>query len=286
MTPSPTTRKLRSLYLLAGVLALAAIGTIWLMSSRNNAGNPNDPTTRHTAEASTRDGITPSRNAPVSSKTKPPDPRFDPAHPLAAGEYKRLHQEALVKEAETNPTIKRLLEMHARYAGETEKLRPTIQGIIAWRDAGTTPEEKQARKKVFQQAMAITNLLSRTYQWREDELRTLLQPDETFTARQFAKSLVAFDIDPSALLGSPAEGRAAVDGIHQRLYDKLEQITTEAGAPTAYFNQQTYDRMINASLGDAFHTKAEQLSSPETRKLAEAESQMRVGGRLMKPGER
>ncbi|WAC18704.1 hypothetical protein OVA24_15855 [Luteolibacter sp. SL250] len=214
-----------------------------------------------------------------------PGKAIDPDHPLTAAEYKKLHQEALARDSETDPRIRRLLELHGRYSAETGKLQPTIKEITAWINAAE-PAARQERAKLFQDVLALTTLISRTYEWREDELRTLLEPDEASAVRIFAKGLVNQDIDPSALMGSTPQARAAVDDIHLKLYERLNRLVAESGAPVEHFNQQTYDLMINSALAGAFYGKGMQLSSPETQELAQAEYQMRVGGRLLRPGER
>ena len=210
---------------------------------------------------------------------------IDPRHPLTAAEYKKLHQEALARDSGTDPRIRRLLELNARYSAEAGKLEPTIKNITAWINAAE-PDGRQMREKLFRDVLALTTLISRTYEWKEEELRTLLAPDETSATRILAKGLVNQDIDPSALMGPKDDTKAAIDGIHLKLYDRLNRMVAESGAPAEQFNQETYDRMINSALAASFYGKAMQLSSPATQELARAEYQMRVRGKLLHPGER
>lgn len=211
---------------------------------------------------------------------------IDPAHPLTAAEYKKLHQKALSVDAEADPRIRRLLELNGRHASETERLQPTIKAIIGWVNESTEPAEKQKRTKVFNDVLALTAMISTTYQWQEDELRSLMEPDETPAVRIFSKGLVNQEIDPSALMGPKEEAKAAINGIHLKLYDRLNKLVAASGAPAEHFNALTYDRMINSALAASFYGKAMQLSSPGTQELAQAEYQMRVRGKLLHPGER
>ncbi|MBX3739540.1 MAG: hypothetical protein KF712_01010 [Akkermansiaceae bacterium] len=217
---------------------------------------------------------------PAAGRSAPKKP-VDPAHPLTAAEYKKLHQEALSVDAEANPRIRRLLELNGRHASETARLQPTIKAITTWVNEATEPAEKQKRTKVFHDVLALTAMISTTYQWQEDELRSLMEPDETPAVRIFSKGLVNQEIDPSALMGSTPQARAAVDDIHLKLYVRLSRVVAESGAPAEHFNALTYDRMINSALAASFYGKAMQLSSPGTQELAQAEYQMRVSGERM-----
>ncbi|WAC20714.1 hypothetical protein OVA24_04880 [Luteolibacter sp. SL250] len=211
---------------------------------------------------------------------------FDPAHPLTSAEYKQLYEAALKKEAQSNPELAKVLALHDAYQKDNRALGPITEGINAWVENGQDAAEKTARRSVFNGMHSITHMLATTYQWKEADLAAITDPEDTSARKRFAKQLISEGIDPGPFLGDVEEARAGIDSIHRQLYEKLESKMSEAGAPGELFNQRTYDLMINYSLEGHFKAKSYRLASEETKKLADAEYQMRAGGRLLRPGER
>ncbi|MBX3743580.1 MAG: hypothetical protein KF712_21520 [Akkermansiaceae bacterium] len=227
--------------------------------------------------------VPPDRRAPVSSSKRD---LFDPANPLSSAEYKQLYEEALKKEAQSNPELGKVLGLHEAYQKDNRALGPITEGINAWVEKGQDAAEKTARRSLFNGMHSITHMLATTYQWKEKDLTAITDPQDALARRNLAKQLISEGIDPGPLLGDVETARGAIDSIHLQLYEKLEARVAEAGAPGELFNQRTFDLMINYSLEGHFKAKSYRLASEETRKLADAEYQMRVGGKLLRPGER
>ena len=226
--------------------------------------------------------VRPDRRAPLPSTKRN---LFDPAHPLSSAEYKQLYEAALKREAEWNPELGKVIGLHEAYQKDNRALGPITEGINAWVEKGQDATEKTARRSLFNGMHSITHMLATTYQWKEADLAAITDPQDALARRNFAKQLISEGIDPGPLLGDAETARNAIDSIHRQLYEKLESKVADAGAPPQLFNQRTYDLMINYSLEGHFKAKSYRLASEETRKLADAEYQMRVGGRLLRPGE-
>jgi len=264
----------RPTILICSLATLLLWSTGWMIIARSDASGKTSMFSFSSEVSKSQNGDAPPR------PNRPPPKSITPSQSLTAPEYKRLYQEARAKEAASHPELKKILELYQLHSRDNAKLDAAIGAIAVWLRTPTDPAGKAARAPILQGVQTYSHCLALTDQWRDDELRAALQPDEKFAMQRFAKNLVGLSIDPTPLLGDTGTARAAMDSVEIQLQEKFADFIAPANPPPQLFNQATLNLMRESSIADALDAKTYHLVSPATRQLADYEYQMRTRGRL------
>jgi hypothetical protein len=189
--------------------------------------------------------------------------------------YQLLYKESVRKDAESNSELKYLLDLRDSYSKDrTNELEPMIDRIRDWLNSDAPSEIRLKRQLAHRDLQDQTELLGLSYEWTIPDLKAVMKPGEVIEKR-FASSLLKQGIDLDRIVEETGSMESAVQSIQALLEARIRETVSASGAPPDLYPERLVDLMTRDIVERRIAAKIYELSSAESKNLAEQGRQLR-----------